>query len=166
MVGGLVEQPWNSPINTTLTYIAESDTYSMTITMPTVGVEGSYNYKRVTGLLIDLRRSNLGGEIQADPNINTTKDLVWMVSGSTAPQDWGGNTFKDFPAPTLANLSTNWASFITTVNLGGSALSGVTFRVRGKVGGDWSATVATNERFLRGQNMVAVGVQNTASSYS
>jgi hypothetical protein len=50
--------------------------------------------------------------------------------------------------------------------LGGSSLSGATFRVRGKVGGKWSTSIATGLNFLRGQNMFAVGVQNTASSYS
>lgn len=166
MVGGLVEQSWTSTVNTTLTYIAESDTYSMTITMPTVGAVGSYDYKRVDALFIDLRKSNLGGDIQASNTINTTSDLVWMVSGSTAPQYWGGNTFLDFPAPSTANLSTNWAQFGAYVGLGGSSLSGATFRVRGKVGGKWSTSIATGLNFLRGQNMFAVGVQNTASSYS
>lgn len=173
MTGGLVEQSWTSPVNTTLSYINESDTYSMTITMPTVGDVGTYNYKRVDVLFISLRRSNLGiDQYQANTGINTTSDLRWSVSGSTAPTYWGGNTYSDFPAPTNANLSTNFAEFGSYVGLGGTALSGVTFRVRGRVGGKWS-TVLKNDTsdpadgfHLRGQNMYAVGVENTASSYS
>lgn len=166
MTGGLVEQSWTSPINTTLSYINESDTYSMTITMPTVGDVGTYNYKRVDVLWISLRKSNLGGETQANTGLNTTSDLIWSVSGSTTPTWWGGNTYKDFPAPTNANLSTNFAQFAEYVGLGGTALSEATFRVRGKVGGKWSTGIATGGNFLRGQNMYATGVENTASSYS